>query len=556
VSVDPADESFLLDGSATLPSVVRDLRSRLAAALPDTLLTGTAAAGSTTRHRWYDTFDWRLHRAGLELDHIELGGRSVLTLRRTGQPVDPAAPDGVLATEELPFEAPVRFAGDLPPGDLRELLSRRIAPRALLALADVTAQQVTLPILDTERKTVVRLRVEAPRLAGRVRTPLPTRVSVLPLRGYAGPAERVASVLAGELAAAANGPGLLVGALTALGRVPGDYTGKLAVSLHPGETSAAALAAILGHLQDTVDANLDGTLRAVDTEFLHDLRVAVRRARSAVKLLSGAFPPAVEQQLAAELRWLGAVTGPPRDLDVLQLLLDEVGQEWPAGATRDLAAFADLLSARAATEQAKLRRALRSRRYIQLRTLVRSAVAAAPGPDAGPAAHRSAGPLGLTPIGALGAKRLRRISQRVLRDGNAIHDDSPGEALHDLRKRCKELRYLLELLAPVFPADRHARVVRELKALQETLGDFQDGEVQRDAVREAAVDLHLAAGPGRPDHLEHDPVAVTRTLLAMGRLAGEMDTRQQHARASFDARWERFSAPDNVRDLAVLGDAK
>jgi CHAD domain-containing protein len=113
-----------------------------------------------------------------------------------------------------------------------------------------------------------------------------------------------------------------------------------------------------------------------------------------------------------------------------------------------------------------------------------------------------------------------------------------------LRKRCKELRYLLELLAPVFPADRHARVVKEMKVLQETLGDFQDGEVQRDAVRSAATEL-LRSRPADE--------ALALALLAMGRLAGEMDTRQAQARASFHDRWVRFTAAGNLADLEALG---
>ena len=51
--------------------------------------------------------------------------------------------------------------------------------------------------------------------------------------------------------------------------------------------------------------------------------------------------------------------------------------------------------------------------------------------------------------------------------------------MHALRKRCKELRYLLEVFRPVCDKTAHRRLVKELKSLQDTLGDFQDGEVQR-----------------------------------------------------------------------------
>ena len=552
---------YLLDDPSSpaaepLASAVRDLRQRLDSVLPESLLPGTPAATRATRHRWYDTFDWRLHRAGLELEHHDAGGAPALELNRS-RPV-PEEDGSPLAAHPVPFDAPPRFATELPYGRLRDSLAGRVAPRALLQLGDVTAQRVLLPILDAERKTVARLHVERPRLAGRTGVRLPTRVTVVPLRGYAGPAQRVAAVLSGELLASDPGRGRLGETLAAQGRRPGDYTGKLAVAVAAEQPAAAALAAILGHLQDTVDINLDGTIRAVDTEFLHDLRVAVRRARSAVKLLSGVLDPEVERQLAAELRWLGAVTGPPRDLDVLQLMLEDVPGRWPPGAADDLALFGRLLGDRAATEQARLRRALRSQRYAGLRDTIRETVQAVESAtDRG--RRPVAGPRAAIPVGRLGAKRLRRITHRVVQEGNAIGPDSPGEALHDLRKRCKELRYLLELLAPVFPAERHGRAVRELKALQETLGDFQDGEVQRDEVRAAAAALLQgrpagAAGSGSAGSTG-STAALAAALLAMGRLAGELDTRQAEARAAFDERWARFTAPANLRDLAVLGGA-
>ena len=68
--------------------------------------------------------------------------------------------------------------------------------------------------------------------------------------------------------------------------------------------------------------------------------------------------------------------------------------------------------------------------------------------------------------------------------GAAIDDASPPEALHDLRKKGKELRYLLEFFAGLYPAEVVKPMVKTLKALQDTLGRFQDREVQAgDAAR-------------------------------------------------------------------------
>jgi CHAD domain-containing protein len=516
-------------GSNSSAGSLRDttelVRSRLTTLLPSPLQPGAAVAGRATRHRWYDSFDWRLHRAGLHLEHLDIGAGPLLRLRTITAETEAQ----IVAEQPLPFTSRVRFPHELPAGPVRDALGARLWPRALLQLGEVSAAQAVLPILNGEGKPVVRLRVENARLLGRSGERLPLRVEVLPLRGYATQANKVAAALEAAFPGSAA-DGQLAAVLAAQGRVAGDYTGKLSVDVFPGQASAAALKSILGHLQTTIDVNVDGTIRRLDTEFLHDLRVAVRRARSAVKLLSGVLDPAAEQHLAGELRWLGSVTSPPRDLDVLHLLLEEIAPSWPAGAADDLAMFGDLLAAQADRAYSHLRRALRSDRYLELRTTILTAPAT--------------GSLAETPVERLGAKRLRRITSRVLREGNEIGAATPGEALHDLRKRCKELRYLLELLAPVFAPDRHGRVVKELKQLQETLGDFQDGEVQRDAVRSAAAEL-LRTRP--PDD------TLVRSLLAMGRLAGEMDSRQAEARTAFANRWVRFTAPGNLADLAALG---
>ena len=85
----------------------------------------------------------------------------------------------------------------------------------------------------------------------------------------------------------------------------------------------------------------------------------------------------------------------------------------------------------------------------------------------------------------------------MVRDGSAIDDDSPDEALHDLRKRGKELRYLLELFGSLFPADVVKPMVAALKDLQDVLGHFQDRSVQTDMLRETADEL-ATVKPGGP----------------------------------------------------------
>jgi CHAD domain-containing protein len=130
----------------------------------------------------------------------------------------------------------------------------------------------------------------------------------------------------------------------------------------------------------------------------------------------------------------------------------------------------------------------------------------------------------------------------MVRDGRAIDDASPDTDLHELRKRGKELRYLLELFGGLFPRDVVKPMVAALKDLQDVLGRFQDRSVQTDSLRASAEGL--AAVPGGPD-----------ALLAAGSLISALEADQHDARAHFAERFAAFASREQ-RDLVKTTFAK
>ena len=68
---------------------------------------------------------------------------------------------------------------------------------------------------------------------------------------------------------------------------------------------------MLSALLDAIEANVRGTMRDVDTEFLHDLRIAVRRTRSALKLAGTCCRGGLAARFRPEFKWLGDLTTPP-----------------------------------------------------------------------------------------------------------------------------------------------------------------------------------------------------------------------------------------------------
>ena len=281
-----------------------------------------AAGSGTHRRTWLDTFDWRLYKAGLTLqfEQARRGGRLVLSRA-----------DGTPQAEQPVTRWPRRpgLAEDLPPGPVRDRILVLTSPRALLPIVKAASTVSVTRLLNADGKTVARLvedhvTVTAPagNTAGGTTAELPPRLAVAEVRGYPGQARKAADLLASVPGVAHASQSVFIAALTALGRHPADYTSGVDAEITATMPAPVAVAKLLLRLLDTIGANVDGVLRDIDTEFLHDFRVAVRRTRSAIKLLGEVLPADLAKHYKTEFKWLGDVTTPVRDLDVHLLGFD------------------------------------------------------------------------------------------------------------------------------------------------------------------------------------------------------------------------------------------
>ena len=455
-----------------------------------------------------DSFDGRLRDAGLRAERP--AGRSVTIVL-----LEPGAP----SREARVPRAKRHLATELPDGALRERLAPVLEERALLPVVRVRSSVQTLAVLGAEAKTVARIELEQPELVrdGGERMPLAARLSLRPVLGYDREFDRTLAVLCDDLGLEAAERPLYDAAVLAAGGRPEGIPTKVKLELPAGTRTDAAAALVLGRLVEVAEVNLPGTLEDLDPEFLHDLRVSIRRARSVLRELKDVHDPDARAHVRDELKWAQALTGPVRDLDV-QLL------EWPELAAHvgdvraaELEPLRALLARRRDRERAKLARGLRGKRF---RAAMRAWQALAseptgPGPDAG------------KPIEATAGKRIRKVLARMLRDGAKIGEKSPPEALHDLRKRGKELRYLLELFGSVFPERAVEPLVSGLKDLQNVLGRFQDRAVQVETLHAMRDDL--AAEPEGP-----------AALIALGPVLDALLADQEAAREEFAAAFEAF----------------
>jgi CHAD domain-containing protein len=277
-------------------------------------------------------------------------------------------------------------------------------------------------------------------------------------------------------------------------------------------------------------------LRDIDTEFLHDLRVSVRRTRSAIKLLGGVLPDGLAEHYAAEFKWLGDLTTPTRDLDVHLLGFGSMAEHLVAASEADLEPFRAYLIRRRAREFRRLAAGLRSARFKAVTDHWRKALVEIR--DAGRPRTRRRPPT----AAELAISTTGRAFHKIVAKGGAITQDSPPESLHDLRKRAKELRYLLEFFAPLHDPLVYRRVVGDLKQLQDCLGEFQDSQVQRE-------EIHALA-----DAMLDERAAPAATLLGMGEIAANLAISQAEAREDFAMRFARFAGPAGQQRMRTLLD--
>jgi triphosphatase len=462
---------------------------------------------------WHDSPDKALQHIGRSLSE-QRGTWRLEALRPTDATWLPGQPAGILAEA-----ASLAELGDLP-APLAPIAA--FEGKRTVTLFDLGSGPVTLTCLRGVLRSVTathpaaRLWIEG--------EPHAVHAAALLIDGIA-PITVPTATLAAEAIALAGG-----------GTPQPRRTG--APKLPSGDALAIddALRHILGHLLDVIlylapaavrrdvspaaqrDSSPAAQRDSSSVEAVHQMRVAVRRARSAMKLFASALPPDALQSVTAGLRTIGANLGPCRDWDVF------VGETLPSirgalppderldrllvaaerrcqEARKALTIY--LNSAEFRTLTIELACAIASfgttqqptrtdrpsaapsavapemaspeSTSLEMATLVAidgSAVTLVPPPstEAAPRAHP---PSDLT---AFAGVVIGRRYRKLVSSGKSMQEmDIPG--LHGVRLRAKQVRYSAEMFVSLHPGRPAQRFIRRLSALQERLGTLNDGAV-------------------------------------------------------------------------------
>ncbi len=255
-----------------------------------------------------------------------------------------------------------------------------------------------------------------------------------------------------------------------------------APDLPPGLTVEAAFLHILAHLTEVLVHWAPLVIALAPSgapEPVHQMRVALRRLRSAFSVFKPVLACAEIDAVRAGLKRLAGLLGPARDWDVfLGGLGQEIGEVFAE--TPAMTALLEAARRRRAAHYGLLTAHLGGPEFrglgIALAFLPRTLPWRADAPETRHAVLEA-------PAEHFAGRVLNRRRRRLLRDG-AEMTTMPIEALHALRLDGKRLRYASEFFAPLFPGGHARRFIRRLVDLQEVLGSLNDGAVAAALMRE------------------------------------------------------------------------
>ena len=467
----------------------------------------------TLRVAFFDTADLDLARGGFALRVRRVGHHHVQTLER----IDPRGDAGGALESLVAGEEP--DLARLPDPVERVRALELVGGKPLARAFEIDLVRIRRELREDGNELTFDLEI------GEIRSTRGAEpICELELTSRAGdPAQpwRLALELLDELPLRPSPLGLSERGLTLVsGRPPAARKARRFLTEADAAVEALLVAVVEACLEQVV-ANEPAARAGVDPEGVHQMRVGLRRLRSALAFFAPMIPAAQRQRLRGELGWLASELGDARDLDVFTgELLPPLLALRPGDAA--LERLREIALAARGRGRARALAALESTRYARLVLELGLWLARRSWREQPLSEHSAAL---FQPARPWSAAVLERRYRKARKLGRRLAESSPVER-HRLRIRLKKLRYGAEFSRGLFPLKRTDRSVRRLAELQDALGRLNDA-----ALGERLVAERLSHELG-----ESDPVAARAAGLAAGWFA-----HASHREAeALVACWERF----------------
>ena len=463
---------------------------------------------------FYDTFDWRIYNAGLVL--YSSGKRFYLRLINTE-----------IIIADCGFQKRPVFIRDFSENDLKKQLTSILGVRALMKKGMMRMNDSEGILLNKDNKTVCKtLSRKIIPLTNSNNAIQSHMILLFPLRGYSKDCRQIINKLNPYLLKdPAQDPFFIT--LKANGIKAGDYSGKFGIQLKRQTPAQEAIKAIFKTLINVIRQNEDGIINDLDTEFLHDFRVAVRRIRAALGQLQIVFSPDLVKKFKKDFSYLGRQSNQLRDLDVYLLNETMYKSMLPLRMRESISILFNQLNLERKSAHQQFADLINNVRYNNIIKSWQNFLDS-------DTKNQTNNPIeARLPIIKIVKPVIREQLNTVLNLGSAINDNTEDEKIHELRIECKKLRYLLEFFISLFPQNKIETFINHLKILQDNLGKFNDFSIQQEFLQNYIIKLPVLNDKNK------------QVIAAVGALIGILNDRQVKTRQEFAIRYAQFASSEN-----------
>ena len=424
---------------------------------------------------YMDTFDWLLMRSKLSLRYRVANGKAMHTIKSIGSIVDGIAERMEI---EVPLSEPVSDPTEISTKKIREIIVDVIYPRKLLEHVQICTDRRRYKIvLPQKAEFEIAFDTSSFSLRGLHKPRRTQKLQELEVEIISGPAsalKNLSMLLSRKFDYPPSTESKLEVAINRLKvLIPSKKPTETLIVRHDNRLDLA-IRKFLTHQLNRFCENIPGVKSDVDTEFVHQARVATRRMRSALRLFRDAVPLSTRAYFERELKWLGEMFGAVRDVDVFLLNLNVFEHKIGRFPAKKKAVLNDWIEKHRRAPLKTLIKAIDSQKYVNFERRLRRFIE-------GELPVRPRSPLALKLVSEVAPVIITDKFNAVIKQGMTVIKKPKLKEFHGLRIQMKRLRYACEFMAPAYAGALEPFIERTVE-IQDCLGEIQDTVFTREFI--------------------------------------------------------------------------